>query len=161
MERNTEISMYLDAPYNKERNIEISMYLYADKKKVTRKFFMYPYADNMERGTWKFPCIFLVNVQASTEIKKRRQKITKNAFFTFWKLLHSLIEFSNQKSVLFPNICPFGYAWSIKVSTSCWVSFLCHFSYRPVNSLETACFDPLQWCINTLTHFSTRLGRYY
>ena len=74
MERNTEISMYVDAPYNKERNIEISMYLYADKKKVTRKFFMYPYADNMERGTWKFPCIFLVNVQASTEIKKDARK---------------------------------------------------------------------------------------
>ena len=38
MERNTEISMYLDATYNKERNIEISMYLYADNRNVTRKF---------------------------------------------------------------------------------------------------------------------------
>ena len=38
MERNTEIFMYLDAPYDKEGNIEISMYLYADNRKVTRTF---------------------------------------------------------------------------------------------------------------------------
>ena len=87
MERNTEISMYLDAPYNKERNIEISMYLYAD---------------NTQRGTWKFPCIFLAKVQTSTEIDaKRRQKIINKALFTFWKLLHSPMEFLETKSLYF------------------------------------------------------------
>ena len=45
---------------------------------------MYLYADNMQRGTWKFPCIFLVNVQTNTEIHaKRRQKIMNKAFFNF------------------------------------------------------------------------------
>ena len=145
MERNTEISMYFDAPYTNERSIEISMH---------------PFADNMGRGTRKFPGTFLVNMQASTEIhiEIRRQKVMNNAFFSFWKLLHSLMEFL--EVCIYPNICPFGYAWSIKVSASCWVFFLCHFSYRPANSLEAACSDPLQWCI-LLKHFRTRRGRFY
>ena len=136
MERNTEISMYVDAPYNNERSIEISMH---------------PYADNMERGTRKFPGTFLVNMQASTEIhiEIRRQKIMNNALVTFWKLLHSLMEFL--EVCIYSNICPFGYASrSIKISASCWVFFLCHFSYRPANSLEAAlCNDALiHWRIS-------------
>ena len=65
-ERNTKISMYLDAPYNMERNVDIFMYLYADNMESNKEISMYPYADNMERGTWKFPSTFLVNVQART-----------------------------------------------------------------------------------------------
>ena len=63
---------------------------------------MYLYADNMQRETWKFSCIFLAKVQTSTEIHaKRRQKIMNKAFFTFWKLLHSPMEFLETKSLYF------------------------------------------------------------
>jgi len=52
----------------KEQVISVPLHTYG---KRYMEISMYYYADNMERGTWKFPCTLSVNVQTSTEIHKK------------------------------------------------------------------------------------------
>ena len=64
------------------------------------------------------------------------------------------MEFLETKSLYFSEYLSIWLRLVHQGLPSRWVSFLCHLSYRPANGLEAACSDPLQRCINTLTHFA-------